>query len=265
MSVTGAPPLVLLGAQRSGTTALAAVLDRAFDAVGGLFTINGKLPYLLHRWCTEEDLSARHLRVDEMLHALRRRPPYGRASGRWLATVEEVLREAAAEVAAGRVEDAVTFRRDLVNRAYRGATRFGEKYNEYLLELDRLDQTVPDAHWVLLVRHPAAVAASTLRWSGDRPWRPATWEAALDKWVAWHEPWLRHGRTRDPARRTVLEYDRLCAGEDLARLSAVADLDLVPIASLLARRPPPEEPEELPPHVERVWRALLDSAGPGRS
>ncbi len=258
MTVPGASPLILLGAQRSGTTALAGVLDTAFEAVGGLFTINGKLPYVLHRWCTEEDVRARHLRVDEMLHALRRRPPYGRRGERWLATVESVLREAAAEVAAGSTGDAVALRRDLVRRAYAGATRFGEKYNEYLLELDRLAETVPDARWALLVRHPSAVAASMLRWSGDRPWRPRTREAALDKWAAWHEPWLRHERTRDPARCVVVEYGRLCGGEDLDRLSEAAGLELAPFAGLLTERPAPQMPDDLPPHVERIWHDLLE-------
>ncbi|GGO60847.1 sulfotransferase [Nonomuraea cavernae] len=265
MNTSGSPPLILLGAQRSGTTALGAVLDAAFDAVGGVFTVNGKLPYLLHRWCTEEDVRARHLRADEMLHALRRRPPYGLRSERWLATVEGVLREAAADVAAGSAVDAATLRRDLVRRAYAGATRFGEKYNEYLLELDRLAQTVPDAHWVLLVRHPAAVADSMLRWSGDRPWRPGTWEAALDKWAAWHEPWLRHERARDPARSTVVEYGRLCAGDDLDRLSTAVGLDLAPHAGLLAERPPPAPPRALPPRVERIWQALAGTPHHGGS
>ncbi|MCY0954400.1 sulfotransferase [Streptomyces sp. H27-S2] len=154
------------------------MLDSAFDAVDGVFTINGKLPYLLHRWCTEEDVRARHLRVDEILHALSRKPPYGLRSVEWLATTERVLRAAAQQVAVGELTDAVALRRELIRRTYSGAARFGEKYNEYLLELDQLEQTLPEAHWALLVRHPAAAAASMLRWSGDRPWRPTTWEAA---------------------------------------------------------------------------------------
>jgi Sulfotransferase family len=144
--MSGAVPLILLGAQRSGTTALAAVLDAAFDEVGGVFTINGKLPYLLHRWCTDADLRGRHLRVDELLHALRRRPPYGRNSARWLEVTERVLRAAARDVADGMSCDAVTLRRRLVRDAYAGSTRFGDKYNEYLLELDNLAATMPDAH-----------------------------------------------------------------------------------------------------------------------
>jgi hypothetical protein len=249
-------PLVLLGAQRSGTTALAAALDEAFRAVGGVFTINGKLPYVLHRWCTEQDVRARHLRVDEMLHALRRKPPLGGHRDRWLQVTEEVLRDAAARVAAGRVPDARSLRRDVVRRAYAWGTRFGDKYNEYLLELDALEATVPDAHWVLLVRHPAAVVESVLRWPGDRPWRPVTVEDALCKWIAWHEPWLSHPRTWDTERCTVLEYGEVCAGPGVATLARVADLDLAPHTAGLVERPGPP-PARLPADVDAVWRALL--------
>jgi hypothetical protein len=252
------PPVILLGAQRSGTTALGSVLNAAFDAVDGVFTINGKLPYLLHRWCTQEDVCARHLRVDELLHALLRKPPYGLGAEKWLASAERALRTAAAEVAAGKINDAVALRRDVVRQAYAGASRFGEKYNEYLLELDDLEHTVPDAYWVLLIRHPAAVATSTLRWSGDRPWRPETWEAALDKWVSWHEPWLNHKCANDSSRCIVLEYGRLCAGSDLARLAELVDIDLAPHASGLAERTTTQSPPTLPVHVDHMWRELLD-------
>ncbi|GHI03120.1 hypothetical protein AQI88_02025 [Streptomyces cellostaticus] len=255
-------PLVLLGAQRSGTTALAGVLDHAFADAGGVFTVNGKLPYLLHRWCTQADVHGRHLRVDEILHALHRKPPYGRHSQVWLETVEKVLRAAAAEVADGRVTDAAALRGQLVRAAYAGATRYGDKYNEYLLELDQLADTLPDAHWVLLVRHPAAVARSMLRWTGDRPWRPGNRQAALEKWAAWHRPWLAHPATRDPARCTVLEYAALCAGEDLHRLSTAIGLDLLPYAGLLAERTGEPEHEPLPAHITRLWQTLLDLRTP---
>ncbi|MFH8337450.1 sulfotransferase [Streptomyces sp. AM6-12] len=251
-------PVLLLGAQRSGTTALADVLDHAFADTGGMFTINGKLPYLLHRWCTQADVTGRHLRVDEILHALHRKPPYGRNSERWLENVDKVLRTAAAGVADGHVTDATELRRQLVREAYAGATRYGDKYNEYLLELDQLADTLPDAHWVLLVRHPAAAARSMLRWTGDRPWRPGTWQDALEKWAAWHRPWLAHPATRDPSRTTVVEYARVCAGEDLGRLSRAIGLDLLPYAQRLAERTGEAERERLPEHITRLWQTLLD-------
>ncbi|MCC3329186.1 sulfotransferase [Nocardia abscessus] len=255
-----APPVIVMGAQRSGTTALASVLDLAFDKAGGIFTVNGKLPYVLHRWVTTADLEARHLRVDEMIWALRRKPPFGTNSERWLATTETVLRAAAVTVSAGEVTDAVRLRRDVLDGAYAGATRFGEKYNEYLLELDALAESLPDAHWVLLIRHPEAVARSTLRWTGDRPWRPPDREAALAKWVAWHEPWLAHPRTADQRLCTVVEYGRLCAGPGLARLGSRLDVDLAPYRELLAESPAPIE-ATLPAPVRDTWTRLLGQAG----
>ncbi|MGN0116368.1 MAG: hypothetical protein ACI39M_02635, partial [Streptomyces albidoflavus] len=94
-----ASPVILLGGQRCGTTALAYALNLAFDDHGGHFTVNGKLPYLLHRWLTREDLRHGHLRADEILHALDRRPPDGAGAARWRERVERSLRQAAREVA----------------------------------------------------------------------------------------------------------------------------------------------------------------------
>jgi hypothetical protein len=253
----GSPPLVLLGAQRSGTTALASILDAGFDAADGTFTVNGKLPYLLHRWCTAADIAGRHLRADEIMHALVRKPPYGRRAGPWLERVEKVLRAAAARVADGEIDDAVMLRQQIVADSYADASRYGEKYNEYLLELDLLSQTMPDARWVLLVRHPVAVADSMARWAGDRPWRPRDRAAGIGKWVAWHTGALRHPWITDSTRCTVLEYSRLCAGEDLSRLSDVIDLDLAPYATDLAERPGEPDPH-LPSEAQRLWRDLLD-------
>jgi hypothetical protein len=250
--------LLLLGAQRSGTTALGLVLNAAFAETGGVFTVNGKLPYLLHRWCTQADLTGRHLRVDEILHALDRRAMLGRGSTQWRARVEQVLRRAATEVAAGTTRGAGELRRQIVTDTYSGANRWGEKYNEYLLELDQLDRTIPDGQWVLVVRHPAAVAASMLHWRGDRPWRPVDMTAALRKYVAWHEPWLEHAGAE---RTVVVEYGRICSPGGLRSLSTAMGLDLAPHQQELVERPTDSD-VELPTDVERIWRALLERAAP---
>ena len=70
-------PLLLVGAQRSGTTALGYALSEAHASRRGCFTVNGKLFYLAARWLHADDLAARHLRVDELCHALTRRRPGG--------------------------------------------------------------------------------------------------------------------------------------------------------------------------------------------
>jgi hypothetical protein len=60
----------------------------------------------------------------------------------------------------------------------------------------------------------------------------------------------------------VLEYGRLCAGEDLRRLSAVIDLDLAPYAGLLAEHAGERDPPPLPRQVAEVWARLLDRRSP---
>ncbi|MFI9504930.1 sulfotransferase [Nocardia sp. NPDC052566] len=253
------PPLLLVGAQRSGTTALASVLDAAFDTVGGIFTINGKLAYLLQRWCTDADIRGRHFRADEILHALDRKQPYGTHSVTWRLRVERVLRTTAARVARGGVADAGALRRSIIEECYAPASRYGEKYNEHLLELEALSPIFPDAHWLLLIRHPAAVAASMLRWRGDRPWRPVDRADALAKWADWHGPWLGLPWTADPTRCTVLDYDSLCRGDGLGRLSAAIDLNLAPFAAGLIEHQSTVD-HSLPKDIGRVWNRLLDQA-----
>ncbi|MFB4306223.1 sulfotransferase [Actinomadura sp. GTD37] len=251
-------PLLLLGAQRSGTTALAHALSRAFADAGGLFTVNGKLPYLLPRWTTAADLAGRHFRADEIAHALARRPPAGEGAGQWLKGVDEVLRDTAAQVAAGAHDDPEALVADVVARAYARWPRWGDKYNEYLIDLPAVLDAVPGARIVLLVRHPLEAAASQLEWTGDRPWRPATVADACAKWASWHAPWLAAAAHLDPGRWLVIGYRTLCAGRATDRLSAFCDLALEPyLTGLRATRPAPPD-DDPPPGAARVWRSLCE-------
>ncbi|MDF5757688.1 sulfotransferase [Spongiactinospora sp. TRM90649] len=251
-------PVVLLGAQRSGTTALAHALSRAYADAGGLFTVNGKLPYLLPRWCTRADLDGRHLRADEITFALSRRPPGGEGAGLWTARVAETLRHAAARVAEGEPADPRELIADIVAESYAGWPFWGDKYNEYLLDLPALLAAVPTARLVLLVRDPGEVAASVLAWTGDRPYRPATLRGAYAKWAAWHRGWLDLAPTLDPARRLVIGYRELCAGRETARLSDFTGLDLVPYLGGLraSRRHPGAPPPD--PQITAVWRSVRE-------
>jgi hypothetical protein len=93
-------------------------------------------------------------------------------------------------------------------------TVWGDKYNEYLLDLPFLNELFPQAVWIFLVRDPRQVVASMLEWSGDRPWNPREQEACSRKWSAWNNRWLEF-RSRIPkARRIELLYgsplDALC-------------------------------------------------------
>src|ERR1700685_4648898 len=99
--VTGTDPIMLVGAQRSGTTALAVALSQGIATLGGCFTINGKLPYFLRRWWTPADADAHHLRSDEIAHALER--IRDDAAGAWLNRAREALLASARRAGATKV------------------------------------------------------------------------------------------------------------------------------------------------------------------
>ncbi|MCZ7456169.1 sulfotransferase [Streptomyces sp. WMMC940] len=255
-------PLILLGGQRCGTTAFAYAMNLAFHDAGGHFTVNGKLPYLLHRWLTADDLADRHLRTDEILHALARRPPDGAGVEHWRARVEQSLRTAAREVAEGVAgnDPAVLARRVLAESA-RDLPCWGDKYNEYLLHLPWLDAALPDARYVVLVRHPLEAARSMLRWTGDRPWLPVTESSALAKWTAWYRHWLAFAPSVPEHRRLVIDYRALCRGEATDRLSDFVGLALRPyLAGLTPRSPAASSEDSLPADTAAVWQELQEAA-----
>lgn len=261
--MTSRAPVILVGAQRSGTTALARALSQAFHDRGGHFTVNGKLPYLLHRWLGPDDLAARHLRVDEILYALDRRPPAGAGVAQWRARVERSLRAAARAVADGEAgDDPIALARTIMAESNPGTAVWGDKYNEYLLQLPQLERIVPGARYIMLFRNPEEVADSVLSWHGDRPWAPTTREAARAKWTAWNARWLEFADGVDPGRRIVLEYRALCRGEETDRLEAFLGHELKPyLADLEPRKPPKDCPEhEWAQDTVAVWRALCRSA-----
>ncbi|WP_329616351.1 sulfotransferase [Streptomyces brevispora] len=255
-------PVILLGSQRCGTTALAYAMNMAFHDAGGHFTVNGKLPYLLHRWLGRDDLAARHLRTDEILHALDRRPPDGAGVERWRARVEEALRRAARDVAEGAAgDDPAVLARRILTESNEGLPCWGDKYNEYLLHLPWFGEVLPDARYVMLVRHPAEAARSMLSWTGDRPWLPTSERAAVDKWTAWNGHWLEFAPGIPADRRLVIEYRSLCGGEETERLEAFTGLELRPCLAGLKPRTPAAAPDaDLPQETAAVWAALRDAA-----
>lgn len=260
-------PLFLLGAQRSGTTALGHALADAFHSAQRTFTVNGKLLYLLHRWLTEDDVRYRHLRADEILHALDRKPPGGPATERWRQRVEAGLRRAAGRTAAGAYDNVDELTRELVHAAYcgpgaPGRETWGDKYNEYLTMLPWIRRLFPEARFLVLVRHPAAVASSMLRWTGDRPWNPVTRDAALAKWRAWNEGWLTAAQSLRPGTYLVVEYEAVCRGQRTAVLEDFVGLPLrAALSTMRASTREPGPAAELPGAVLRTWAALRAQEG----
>src|ERR1700733_1162145 len=208
-------PILLVGAQRSGTTALGCALSAAAAEKAGTFTVNGKLPYYLKRWWLQ-DPGDRHGRADEITYSLLRRKPLGVGIDEWLARCESALREGSERLASmGEALDCWNEMRKICKDAYgTGATVWGDKYYEYLLDLPFLNELFPQAAWIFLARDPRQVVTSMLQWSGDRPWNPQEREACARKWSAWNTRWLEF-RSRIPkARRIELLYgsplDALC-------------------------------------------------------
>jgi hypothetical protein len=223
-------PLFLVGAQRSGTTALAHALSAQYPAQRhGTFTVNGKLWYFVVRWLDAGDLAARHFRADEIGHALRRRPAQGAAAAEWLGRVDGALGDLAGHVARGRYaatrDGVLAARRDLAG-AIAGPRPWGDKYNEYLLQLPELHATFPDARWIFLRRHPAEVIASMLAWAGDRPWNPAAGCDAEAKWRYWNSRWLAFRSSLRPSRLLELDYEDLCSGTAHQAVQEFTQLDL---------------------------------------
>lgn len=255
-------PVFVVGAQRSGTTALAAAVAGAFEAAGHSFSVNARLPLLLQRWCTDSDLAGRHFRADEVAASLAAYGPARYPPG-WRARATAALDAAAERAAAGSPDgDAVAEARRIRVEAYTasGGGQWGDKYNEYLLELDHLHRLFPAARWVFVARRPADVVASMLAWDKDRSWHPRHAAACADKWAWWNEQWLRF-RRRVPARRRVeLDYGRLCAG-DHGVLDRILGLPVAP--HLAGYRPRPARPSTAVALTERARAAEVALAAAG--
>lgn len=165
-------PILLIGAQRSGTTALGCALSAAVAEKGGIFTVNGKLLYYLKRWWLD-DTADRHFRAEEIVYSLGRRKPIGVGIDEWLIRAEFAVKLSAKRIAElGPAVDRWDEVRNICRGTYADAKVWGDKYNEYLLDLEFLEVLFPNATWIFVVRDPHQVVASMMEWSGSRPWNP---------------------------------------------------------------------------------------------
>ncbi len=225
MSTNG--PAFVIGAQRSGTTALGHAVAAGFASAGFVFTVNARLPLLLLRWCTERDVRHRHFRSDQLYDAL---ATYEKATypDGWLTRARRALDESAARIARGKplADSAVAEAREICARTY-GSAPWGDKYNEYLLDLAALDSLFPDARWIFLARRPADSVRSMLTWTKSCAWHPRDVEDCSEKWAAWNEEWLAFRHRVPTARRVELDYDAICGG-DAGALSELLGIDMRP-------------------------------------
>jgi hypothetical protein len=219
-------PLLLVGAQRSGTTALAYALSGEIARRGGCFTVNGRLPHLLRRWWTAEDFRAYHVRGDEVVHSLTRRSPEGTGAVEWRARAARAVLHGAFRVANHGPElHPLEEVRRICAEAY-ASPIWGDKYNEHLLDLEWLHACFPEARWVFLAREPEEVVSSMLAWTRRKPWNPTSAEAAGDKWAHFNGRWLGFRNSVEPAQRLEIDYAALSAGDGWDALATFVGADL---------------------------------------
>jgi hypothetical protein len=241
--------------QRSGTTALASVLNRAFREAGGCFTVNGRLPYAAKPWVTDGAIADGHLRVDEIIYSLRRRPFYFPEARAWLGRAETALYASARRVANLEVTVSAELElRRIMREAYGHVELWGDKYNEYLLDLDFLIALYPDAKWLFLYRDPWSVARSMGDWRG-KPWNPTEQRACLEKWAVWNRHWLDFRDRVTADRRFELSYEALGEARSIGGLSDFLGFDLERHATSLSPIAPLER-SDLPAGVAETWERL---------
>jgi hypothetical protein len=261
----GERPIFIVGAQRSGTTAIALALADAAAQGGGLITVNGMLPYYLKRWWMD-DPTLRHLRADEVTHGLRRRSPYGQGSEDWLEAAAAALDRSARRVAKrGSRCDAWQEAREVCLSAYGHREVWGDKYNEYLLDMPYLQRLFPGARWVFIARNPHSVVRSMLGWSGARSWNPTEAAACAEKWVVWNSRWLVARRRIPRNQRLEILYEEICDGAVIPQVSDFLGFDTSSQLGLI-RPPATENPGEpmLPADARAMWSALLDACAHDR-
>lgn len=249
-------PVILLGFQRSGTTALAYIFSEIFAENDGVFTVNGKLPYYLNRWLQLEDLQYRHFRADEILYSLKRKLPGGTGVDLWLENVEKTLRKYAEEVADGKYIDSLKLAKKIIEESYSSFSIWGDKYNEYLHTLSYLQKVIPGARYIILYRNPYEIAASIKEWRGDRPWRPTTLEKHVEKWLAWHKEIIYMLNNFSDKRYLIIEYDNLCLGKETQRISDFLGIDIKEKINKLQKKRSVKYLKEFSTEVNETWNTL---------
>lgn len=251
-------PLILIGAQRSGTTILAHLISEAYQQNQGCFTVNGKLLYFLKRWLTDNDIKNFHFRADEIIYSLRRKKPYGKNIDFWLGNVEEVLNKYSGEIANGKYENAnsIELTRKIIMECYAPYHLWGDKYNEYLNDLPYINCLFPKAKYILLYRNPFEVSESTLKWSRVQSWRPSDTDKNIVKWVRWHDSWFNLLAKINKEDILVLNYKKLCEGEETKRISQFLNCDFEDYIGKIHPNKKLKIPDGLPSFAEKTWDKL---------
>jgi hypothetical protein len=200
-------PVFVVGAQRSGTTALGLILSK-HDKI--LMTVHGKLLYYLILWIYYDfsPASQFHVRIDEIVHSLKRRPILGidpletekimnlLVNQFYFRDFEHMTKEEIIAYIWTNTYHEIGKDKEIV----------GDKYNEYLLQLNQIIAIFPKARFVFLHRHYQDVAESMVRHFAGRPMSPKTYEDAAIKWAQWNDNWLNFREGLQPDQRCEISY-----------------------------------------------------------
>lgn len=188
--------LLIVGAQRSGTTALGLLLAKHRDL---FITVHGKLLYYLILWIYHDfnTETTSHLRLDEVAYSLTRKQVLGVEPSVVLEIERMLLTDCKPSRFYGLTKEQIIslIWTEVYTKLSSNKTILGDKYNEYLLQLNEIQQIFPDMHYIFIHRNHKDVAESMVRSFEGRPWVPETYEDAVIKWAQWNKKWLQF-RTR---------------------------------------------------------------------
>ena len=203
-------PLFLIGAQRSGTTIFSLLLAEHKDT---FIAVNGKLLYYLITWLYpwSQPIINGHIRLDEVVHSLKRKRILG-ISESHLEKMYQVLETQFNYQTYDTLETPEIIAHIWV-KTFRaisnGEPVIGEKYNEYLIQLDEIRQIFPRARYIFIYRHYLDTAESMFRVFRNRSWGPLNYENAIIKWARWNEQWLKFKRTNPNTPFFEVKYEDL--------------------------------------------------------
>lgn len=184
-------PLFIIGAQRSGTTILSLMLSRHSKV---FLTVNGKILYYLIHWIYYDKSSYRqnHIRLDEIVYSLKRRPILG-IEDNILSSMLDILSNefSISDFYDKAPKEIITYIWETTYKSVcNDAIIVGDKYNEYLLQLETLKQIYPFARYIFIYRNGKDAAESMVRQFNGRAYVPRNYEEAFTKWAQWNSCWL---------------------------------------------------------------------------
>ncbi|MEW6441350.1 MAG: sulfotransferase [bacterium] len=241
MACSPESPVIVCGCQRSGTTLLARVLQSHPRSAFGVEAAVLRYALVWFYDLATSRPAFRNLRMTEFLHTLER---LGGATG---APDRQAIRRNAEQVLVSYLEDGrleawaeamarEAFLRQLCYDIHTFGLEeplfWGDKYPQYVFQLDAIQAIFPSARFVFLRRHPFDTMESLYRYRNDRQ-RPGggmrfTIEDCRTQWEEWNLAW-EFGKNRLD-RRAVFElpYESLL-GDPEGTLAALSDFIGAPL------------------------------------